>query len=94
MRILRGLVAGNHDPRSLAEERHPRCRASVEQIEQALTGQYRPEYLFQLRQALELYDHYQQQMAACDREIEALLERIAAQQPEPVAPLPAARRKR
>jgi transposase len=94
MRILRGLVAGNHDPRSLAEERHPRCRASVEQIEQALTGQYRPEYLFQLRQALELYDHYQQQMAACDREIEVLLERIAAQQPEPVAPLPAARRKR
>lgn len=93
MRILRGLVAGNHDPRSLAEERHPRCRASVEQIEQALTGQYRPEYLFQLRQALELYDHYQTQIEACDREIERLLEQIAAQQPEPATPLPASRRR-
>lgn len=94
MRILRGLVAGNHDPRSLAEERHPRCRASVEQIEQALTGQYRPEYLFQLRQALELYDHYQAQIEACDREIEALLQQMAAQQPEPAAPLPVPRRRR
>lgn len=94
MRILRGLVAGNHDPRSLAEERHPRCRASVEQIEQALTGQYRPEYLFQLRQALELYDPYQAQIEACDREIEALLQQMAAQQPEPAAPLPAPRRRR
>jgi len=94
MRILRGLVAGNHDPRSLAEERHPRCRASVEQIEQALTGQYRPEYLFQLRQALELYDHYQQKIEACDREIEVLLEQLAVQAPEPAAPLPAAQRKR
>jgi transposase len=92
MRILRGLVAGNHDPRSLAEERHPRCRSSVQEIEQALTGQYRPEYLFQLRQALELYDHYQAQIEACDREIEALLEQIAAQQPEPATPLPASRR--
>lgn len=94
MRILRGLVAGNHDPRSLAEERHPRCRASVEQIEQALTGQYRPEYLFQLRQALELYDHYQAQIEACDREIEALLQQIAAQQPEPDAALASPRRRR
>ncbi len=35
-----------------------------------MTGNYRPEHLFALKQALELYDFYSQQIEACDVEIE------------------------
>lgn len=77
---------------ALARERHPRCRASEEQIAAALTGSYRREHLFQLRQALELYDHSQVQIQACDREIEQLLGRLAAARPEP-APTSSAERR-
>jgi transposase len=94
MRILRGLVAGNHDPQALARERDPRCRASEEQIAAALTASYRREYLFQLRQALELYDHYQAQIRACDREIEPLLGQLAAARPAPPTTSPTLRRSR
>jgi transposase len=94
MRILRRLVAGEPDPQQLAQERHPRIRASQEEIAQALTGTYRPEYLFQLRQALELYDHYQTQITACDRELEQRLAELAAARPEPSSPLSTERRRK
>jgi transposase len=45
LRILRDLVAGQHDPLRLAEHRDHRCRASKAEIIAALTGNYRPEHL-------------------------------------------------
>ena len=50
-----------------------RCQASEETIREALTGHYRREHVFALRQALELYDSYQERIEACDQEIEATL---------------------
>ena len=38
-----------------------------------LTGHYRNEHLFSLKQALESYDFYQQQILACDQKIEQTL---------------------
>jgi len=76
MAILRAIVAGTHDPAQLARLRDKRCQASVETVEAALTGHYRPEHLFELRQALELYDTYQAKMAECDQAIEAALARL------------------
>ena len=40
------------------------------EIAKALTGNYRPEHVFALQQALALYDFYTAQMVACDAEIE------------------------
>lgn len=54
--ILRAIVAGNHDPQQLAQYRHQNCTKSETDIAKALTGDYRPEHLFALQQALELYD--------------------------------------
>jgi transposase len=85
MAIVRDIAAGQTDPAQLARHRHPRTRASVEQIAQALEGHYRPEMLFELRQCLELYDVHHEKMAACDRQIEALLEQLRADL-EPVDP--------
>lgn len=70
MKIIRAIVAGTHDPLQLAQYRDPRCRSTEDDIAKALTGNYRPEHLFALKQALELYDFYGQQIEACDIEIE------------------------
>ena len=77
MAILRAIVAGTHDPTELARLRDFRCKASVETVQAALTGNYQPEHLFTLRQALELYDTYQAKMAECDEAIETTLAGIA-----------------
>jgi hypothetical protein len=69
MKIMRAIVAGEHDPLNLAQYRDPRCRSSQDELAKALTGNYRPEHLFALQQALELYDFYNQQIKACDLEI-------------------------
>lgn len=73
MKIMRAIVAGQHDPAILATYRDAHCKASEETIREALTGHYRREHVFALRQVLELYDSYQEQIAACDQEIEATL---------------------
>ncbi len=68
--IIRAIVAGQRDPVVLARLRDPHCASSQEEIAQALTGHYRAEHLFALKQALELFDFYTQELRACDVEIE------------------------
>jgi transposase len=91
MRILRALVAGERDLERLAAHRHARIRASKQEIADSLRGHYRDEHLFQLRQALEFYDFYRQQIEACDREIEGRLRALEASCERPAAPLPSPR---
>jgi transposase len=67
LRIMRAIVAGEHDPAQLATYRDRRCRATPAEITAALTGHYRPELLFALQQNLELYDACERQIDACDR---------------------------
>jgi transposase len=88
MRILRDIVAGVTDPMALAAHRDYRCRSSVEEIAASLTGNYRAEHLFVLRQNLELFDTFQRQIQTCDGEIESLLRTLAAKQRRPKAPVP------
>lgn len=78
LRIIRAIVAGQHEPVQLAQYRDPRCKSSQSEIAQALTGHYRPEHLFMLQQSLELYDFYNQQLRACDAEIEQRYQQLAA----------------
>jgi len=73
MNILRDILAGVQDPQQLARHRHPCCAKSADEIAQALTGDYRPEHLFALRQAVELFDVYTAKLSACDAEIEQQL---------------------
>ena len=70
MQIIRAIVAGERDPVRLAQYRDPRCRSSEAEIAKALTGNYRDEHVFALQSAVELYDFYNQQIKACDLEIE------------------------
>jgi len=68
--IIRKIVAGDRDPVQLAQMRNPRCQHSEEEIAKALTGNYRPEHVFALKQALALYNSYTEQVRECDRELE------------------------
>ncbi len=56
MAIIRAIVDGQRDPVALAGLRDRRCRKSQAQIAEQLTGNWRPEHLFNLRQALKMYD--------------------------------------
>jgi transposase len=72
MQIMRAIVAGERDPKVLAGFRNKQCRKSPQEIEKALQGTYKREYIFPLKQALELYDFYDRQIQACDQELAAL----------------------
>jgi transposase len=85
--IVRAIVAGERDPAGLAELRHPNCKATVAEIEKALTGTWQQAQLFILKQALELFDFYTAQLDACDREMERMYQAIESRG-EPNAPVP------
>ena len=91
MQIIRAIVGGNHAPERLAAYRDVRCHASEATLREALTGNYRPEHVFALRQALELYDFHHMKVAECDVEIEAVLRMLNERTVAPAAPLPSAR---
>jgi transposase len=91
--ILDAILAGERDPAKLASLADHRVKKSQAQIQAALTGDYRPELLFVLRQALHNYRQIQQQIAQCDLGVEKQLAQIAdctnpSQAPEPTAPPP------
>jgi transposase len=94
LQIIRAMVAGEHDPVRLAQYRNPHCRSSQDDIAKALSGYYRPEHLFMLKQALQLYDVYTEQIRACDAEIERHYSAIKPQFDEPLPPLPPPTKKR
>ena len=94
LKILRDIVAGQHDAEQLARPRDYRCRATPAEIVAALTGYYPPEHVFVLQQNLALFDACQIHIAACDCAIEGHLQRLTATQAVPPAPLPAPRVRR
>ena len=70
--IIRAIVAGEREPHKLAALRDRNCKKSAEEIGKALTGTWRTEHLFIVRQSLELYDFYTQQIKTCDEEIDRM----------------------
>ncbi|WP_321932277.1 IS110 family RNA-guided transposase, partial [Paraburkholderia guartelaensis] len=93
MKIIRSIVAGERSPDELARHRDVRCKASVETIRDALVGNYQDEHVFELTQAIALYDFYQTQVKQCDERIELVLRQLQANATPVSAPLPAARRR-
>ena len=89
MAILRDIAAGKTDPAVLARHRNPRCTASQEEIAASLTGHYRAEHLFVLRQELEVYDCYHEKLQRCDEQLETRLHALEVECAPPVNALPA-----
>ena len=72
--IIDAIVTGERNPLKLADLKDRRIKASKKTIAKSLTGDYRREHLFTLKQALQSYRNYQQLILDCDTEIESHLE--------------------
>ena len=75
--IVRAIVAGERNPRKLAELSHARIEASREEIAKSLEGNWRPELVFALRQEVAMYDAYQRRIAECDQQLQKHLASFA-----------------
>lgn len=75
-KIIEAILAGDRDPVRMAELRDCRIKSSPEVIVKALEGNYRPEYVFALRQAFDLYKTYRMQIEACDQQIAGHLQQL------------------
>jgi len=76
MSIIEAILSGERDPIKLAKLRDERCHSSEDQIALALEGTWRPEHLFELRQAHELYQFHHKQITECDQQVQAELARF------------------
>ena len=73
LKIIREILAGERDTKVLANYRDKRCKQSMETIAKSLEGNYQKEHLFTLKQAVELYDMYEEKLNDCDIVIEQCL---------------------
>ena len=85
MKILRAIAEGERDPIKLAKFRDWRCRKNEEEIAQQLTGHWREDHLFSLRQSVQMYDAIRQRVADYEREI---LRKLAEMQRQDCQPQP------
>jgi hypothetical protein len=69
MAIIRAIVGGERDARRLAQLRDGRCHKSEDEIAEQLSGHWREDHLFSLKQALKMYDSIQERMGEYEREI-------------------------
>jgi transposase len=90
MSIVRAIVDGERDPQRLAELRDRRCKKSVSQIAEHLKGHWREEHLFNLKMALDLYDHVVRSLETYDSEIARLIREMQppGRRDEELAPHP------
>lgn len=69
MAILRAIAKGERDAHQLAKLRDWRCQKSEKEIAEQLSGHWREDHLFSLRQALKMYDTIQERVSEYEGEI-------------------------
>jgi transposase len=82
LKVVRAILSGERRPGELLAL----CDESIqkrksERVKESLRGCWKKEQLFALRQALELWETYQQKITDCDRELEQLLNEMAGSSP-------------
>ena len=78
--IVDAIIAGERDAVNFMQYVDPRIKASRSELIQSLQGNWRKEHLFTLEHCYDLYHYLQRKIAACDQEIERLLQQMAALQ--------------
>lgn len=71
--MIEAIIGGEKDPSVLASLANYRVRKSKEEVERALTGVWKEEYVFELRQSYELYKFFHAKIEECDKAIEKCL---------------------
>jgi transposase len=78
MRMINAILEGVRDPKVLAGLAHSRCKASTDIFEASLAGTWDEDHLFELKQSLEDYRHFQRQANECDLKIEEIASQYTA----------------
>lgn len=71
--MIEAILNGEREPEKLAALAHFNVRKSREEIVLALTGDWREEHLFELKQSYEVYNYFHEKISECDQQIEKLL---------------------
>jgi transposase len=82
--IIQAILQGERD----AEKLWQLCEEFIEEkkkndVINSLKGTYRAEYLFGIKQALEMWEHYQNMEKQCDKEIEKILKELTREKENP-----------
>lgn len=76
--VVRAILDGQRDPSKLLELCHSQIRnKKAKEVTEALRGTWESEHLFALRQSLQSWEHYQNQITECDHQIKTVLEEIS-----------------
>jgi transposase len=94
MAMIRAIVAGERDPRKLAALRCGRCARTTREMIAELTGNWREDHLFNLQEALAMYDFILERMAAAEREVQRILANLGTAPTPAAAPAPSNPNKR
>jgi transposase len=78
MAIINAILKGERDPYKLAMLRDSRIKSTKNEIAKALTGNYRREELFILKQAVEAYNYVLRQMSECSLQIQKQLDTMSS----------------
>lgn len=73
MAIIRAIIGGERDQKTLAMFRDKRCKKSLQEIEDSLNGFYQEDHLFALERAVRQYDFHLAELNKCDTMIQAKL---------------------
>jgi len=87
--IIGAILEGERDVVKLATMVNVRVRASQQSIQKALVGDYRPEHLFVLKCAFELYHTYDAKILSCDQRLAVEVAQLPEQVDVLLKPLPA-----
>lgn len=87
--IIGAILEGERNPIKLAALAHSSVRASQKTIANALIGDYRPEHLFVLQQAYDLYRTYEEAINKCDKQIVLEIANLPLKENDPLSPLSA-----
>jgi transposase len=76
MAMLRAIVDGQRDPRNLVKLRDRRCQKSEAEMVELLTGNWRSDHLFNLKQHMAMFDSSTGQIAVYEEEIQRRMREI------------------
>jgi transposase len=88
--IVEAILAGQRDPAYLASLRDKRIKADAATLARALTGDYREEHLFCLRQAYEGFGFTRAQIVSVETEVHRLQKALCESKPAPASGTPPA----
>lgn len=72
--IIEAILQGERNGKVLASLADPRVKADKATIAKALTGFWKDNHLFEMKQHHEMYQFHQQQIEQCDQQIDQLLQ--------------------